>query len=322
MTEFSFRLRFSLGRGVRINSDEVELLLTEGSGETVRLVGFHLDSGSMSKISESRTLSLWGRGYESREQATDAGTRWTGYLQAAFALLGIGVDFGRRTPPTSHFTEFGLKYLEQLTGGRVLNDVHGLMVFESDPQPARFAAMALENIAAQPSGDRLRSVVARARSDGYVPDHRVKLAFDLYGASFFEYSADARYMMLMMAVEALATQNTRSDPCREHVDQLIAATRASGLDKDGIASMVGSLEHLKHESVTGAGKRLARERLDDRVYGGKPAVEFFADAYALRSALAHGDEDRPPHDEIESQAVELRRFVGDLLSGPLLSFEA
>jgi hypothetical protein len=322
MVEFSFRLRFNLGGDGRIGCDATEMYLTDGSDEILRLVGTQPAGATPPAIKDTAALSLYGRGYESEEQATEAGTKWTGYLQAAFARLGLGADFGRRTPPTSHFTPYGLKTLFQPLGGRVLNDVHGLMVFESEPPPTGFVAWDLQLATSDTrSADRLMTLVARARSEGYEPDTRESLAFDLYGAAFFEFSADSKYMMLMMAVETLASQLPRSAVVQEHVDRLIGLTRMSGLDEADVASMLGSLEHLKHESVIGACKRLTRERLDDRVYVGKSAVQFFLDAYALRNALAHGAEHRPPHDEIQSQAIDLRRFVGDLLSGPLLSFE-
>ncbi len=317
--EFSFRLRLVLGGGVRIGCDLPELLLTDGSDEIVKLVGNRAVGGPQSKIVDSELLSLYGHGYQSSEQAQEAGTEWTGYLQAGFARLSIGADFGRRSPPMGRFTPYGLNTLSPQMGGRVLNDVHGLMVFESLPPPAGFVSMSVGRAVNNArSADGLRTAVAHARNERYDPDARERLAFDLYGASFFEFSPDARYMMLMMAIETLATQQARSRECEAHVEDLIEATRASRLEPKEIASMLGSLEHMKHESIIGAGKRLACERLAGRSYDGTPADQFFAKAYELRSTLAHGALDRPTYDEVERRAHELRVFVGDLLSGPLL----
>lgn len=320
---FSFRQRIGLGGGIRIGCKDPELILADGPDEIVKLVGDHPLGAAQSSIDDSGTLSLYGHGYEFVEQASKAGTEWTGHIQGAFARLHLGADFGRRTPQMSHFTTYGLSALFPWMGGRVLNDVAGLLVFESEPRPKGFVSMSVGVVKPpRPAADRVRAAVAYARSQGYDPSSTENLAFDLYGASFFEHSPDAKYMMLMMAVETLATQNARTAAGQEHVDRLIEATRASGLGSDDIASMVGSLGHLKHEFVIGACKRLTLERLGDRIYGGNPAVDYFSDAYELRSKLAHGDEDRPTHNQIDGQLIELKRFVGDLLSGPLLSFES
>lgn len=57
----------------------------------------------------------------------------------ALARVRVGADFGERAAK-GFITNEGLKWLEQQHGQRMVNNVHGLMVYESDPPP-RFALM-------------------------------------------------------------------------------------------------------------------------------------------------------------------------------------
>lgn len=54
-----------------------------------------------------------------------------------------------------------------------------------------------------------------------------RLAFDLYSGSFFQPSADARLLMLTMAVETLLDFQPRSEAARAHVTALMEATASN-----------------------------------------------------------------------------------------------
>jgi hypothetical protein len=82
------------------------------------------------------------------------------------------------------------------------------------------------------------------------------------------------------------------------------------------ASLRGSLSRLRDESISQAGRRLARE-LGERQYLGSDPESFFSECYNLRSKLAHGHAPRPERQEVDAHAAELERYVGDLLSRQL-----
>ena len=53
----------------------------------------------------------------------------------------------------------------------------------------------------------------------------------------------------------------------------------------------------------------------------QPAPEFFSRCYRLRSQLVHGLMPQPTLAEVVRSQGELRRFVSDLLTTPLLAVE-
>jgi hypothetical protein len=307
----AFRVRFRLGRRVRIHSDSDELTLADEAtgGESLTLrprdrVGF----------ADADDLVLTGEAYEGEEAAEEAARRWVARLQSAFARLNIGADFGGRAP-TGGFTDAGLRWLEETTGeGRVLNDVHGVMVFESAPPP-KFAATGVAAVVGKP-GERVVKMVQAAARLNIVMTEREQLAYDLYSASFSESSADARFVMLMMAAETLIESQPRSEAVAEHVRELIAATKTSSLGRDEIESIVGSLTWLYGESIGQAGRRLAQS-LGDRRYADEEPPRFFTRCYDLRSKLVHGHHPRPDRGEVDQRAAALEVFVSDLLAGRL-----
>lgn len=127
---YSFRVRFTMGLAVRLDLDVRESVLHSDDAVLVALKAADADS-----IAEARKLAVIGSGYASAELATADGRRWLSALQAAFARMHIGADFGLREPKGS-FTELGLRWAEEQFGiERALNDESGVTVFTTDPPP-------------------------------------------------------------------------------------------------------------------------------------------------------------------------------------------
>jgi hypothetical protein len=310
---YCFRIRFKLGEHVSIRTDDTEWVLTDPSVTNERVVLRSTPDPPVS-IGDARQLSLFGSGYATEPEGYAAAERWRDVLNAAFARFGLGADFGERAPGFA-FTEYGLRTLEAQVGRRVLNDVHGIMTFECNPPPA-FAAQQLDmTVGKNPAS--LRRAIDHAISAGIRLTPQQRVAFDLYSASFFLPVADARFLMLMMAMETLISLEPRSDEARRHVDDLVAATRASGLHDSEIQSMIGALAWLKSESISHAGRRVATS-LGDRLYAGERPATFFTNCYAMRSNLVHGKYPRPSRDDVDARAATLELFIGHLICGPLL----
>ena len=108
-------------------------------------------------------------------------------------------------------------------GERVLNNVHGLMVFDSEPNP-RFALMESKPLRGVIQGV-FESAFEAAVSSSSQLSERDTVAFSLFNASFFQGTADSRFLLLMMAIEALLDPQPRSTAARLHVQELIAQTR-------------------------------------------------------------------------------------------------
>jgi hypothetical protein len=114
--------------------------------------------------------------------------------QIAVAEHRIGMD--------SRFLErYGLKWLEEQHGARILNNAHGTIVYECEPPP-RFVHQEVSAVVGKPEGRAIAALRAASQLGIQTTDQE-KLAYDLYSGSFFQPAADARFLMLMMALETL-----------------------------------------------------------------------------------------------------------------------
>lgn len=257
-------------------------------------------------IKDSSQLVLKGHGYDTAETAQAAGEHSRDQLTVAFAMLRFPADFGDRAAKR-HWTEYGLKILEGQIGQRVLNDFHGLQVYETRINPKFSTVTANATIAK--SKEMALKAFEHTFSKPYKIPERKRLAFDLFSASSFTNYADARFMLLMMAIETLIEQKERTEEEQELIDQLIDNVRAYDIGtKD---SIIGGLKNLKQESIGTAGKRLANI-LTDKYMDMTPG-QFFTHCYSLRSKLVHGHTPRPTFEEIGSVSATLELFTADLI---------
>ncbi len=309
---YSFRIRFKLPDQLRIGIDSDKWLLTPFNS----IPEITLRSKNQgSPIKDAKEIVLRGDGYSSEEEACAEGERLKDALILVFARLRIGADFGDRAAKGC-MTNFGLQLFEGKTGKRFLNDVHGLMTFETEPSP-QFVAVQVNAVITTVEEKFVQAfhLAFELRTKLRRED---RLAFDLFSASFSEPSADARLLMLMMAVETLLDPSPRSKDAQQHINELICLTNdSSKLTKKEKQSLIGSLQWLYNESISQAGRKLA-SRLDGRSYLNMKAKDFFTYCYDLRSKLVHGNVPRPTREEVGSASADLESFVGDLLSGPLM----
>lgn len=305
-----FRIRLHVAPISGLTGDQAELSLDES--ETVIL-----RSGDLPKpLGDTETWLVLGSGFEDAAAAVDAAGYWSGILELVFARLRIGADFGRRAAQGG-FTAAGLDWVasQARTDRPFLNDTHGTIVYPCEPRPM-FARMGPGQGRVLQSPETLQAATRSAVRLGVRPSDVESLAFDLFGASFFELNQDARFLMLMMSLETMIKPQSRPQEVRRHVDSLIASTLESGLSTNQIQSIKGSLEWLYDESIGQAGRRLAGT-LEPRRYGESSPTAFFTTCYQLRSQLVHGTHPRPARDEVGRLAANLEVFVADLLAGAL-----
>jgi hypothetical protein len=203
-------------------------------------------------------------------------------------------------------------------GKRVLHDEHGLMVFESEPPPLHTTGyFPIGHINA--SAERFTELFNRVIEHPPFLSEKEHLALELYFSSFFQRpypdTSGSRFLLLMMAVEALIEPEQRPPAAVKHVEQLIHLTKeATSLSDSERESLLGSLHWLRKQSISRAGRALAAERLGEATYDGMSAPDFFRHCYNLRSRLVHGETPAPTVDETGSAAATLELFVRDLLS--------
>jgi len=313
---YAFRLRYSRSPRRTLNCYEHELPLPAAeAGCEIKLKAREDDK----PIEAASSLVLHGSGWISPEDAQSNGRVYADILARTCARLRLGADFGERTARKSWFTKEGLEAISQQAGRIILNDVHGLMVYEQTSHPKlAFASLKGDVVVGLPL-EQFLSVFELALSRPRELAEQERAAQLLFNASFFPDSPDARFMLLMMALEALIEQQPRSSAVENIVlgfmTEVNAAADLSKEEKDTLKSGLG---YLKKESIRQAGRRLVREKLSSRSYRGITAEEFFENCYGLRSSLAHGDLPLPTRDEVEGAAGQLEVMLSDLLSTDLL----
>lgn len=266
-------------------------------------------------IQKSPELVLRGDSWRSEKEASDEGQKYSQALRLSLARLRVGADFGARVPKGG-FTEAGLKVLEQ-QGQRVLNDVHGIMVFETEPKPL-FASIEASGIVGKPK-ERIEKVLLYAIEHPQVLSDRERTSLELFHASFFSKMPEVRFLLLMMAIEALLLPSQRTSSTVTHVENLMRMTHEClTISLEDRTSLLGSLQWLQYESINHAGRKLANDRLGSRTYAEMSAPKYFSYCYDLRSRLVHGRSPYPSWEEVNKVAPSLEEFVSDLLSGPLL----
>lgn len=191
MTDYSFRIRFTRSPSdtVNIESSALEFLPPDTENPIV-LCSYD----SKIKIKESQDLVLKSSGWSSEQEAVRAGKRYQDALMLTLARLRVGADFGNRAPKAG-FYQAGLAMLERQFNQRVVNDIHGVMVYETEPQP-RFARLGTPTLIRGTPCERFKKVFSHAIDHPRSLSDRELLSLDLFNASFFELSADTRFLSL------------------------------------------------------------------------------------------------------------------------------
>lgn len=312
---YRFRIRFHLSdlkRPQRIGLPDHEYVLAENPNLIV------LRSDKDGSLSQSGIALLIGHGFATVDDALTVGEAWISVLIRAFSAQHLCADFGDRNPGGGEFSDDFRRRMSRDAHMSTLNDVHGLMVYAENPLPQLIEVLPVTATAVV-QGQRLLDTIEHARELGGEVSETERLAFNLLSASLSEESSDARFLMLMMALETLIDQQQRSPEAIALVSELQEMVRKSDISDADRNSIVMSLGDLSRESVGRAGRRLAKT-LGGRRYAGMRPTAFFTACYELRSKLVHGHADRPSVDEINQLVGMLQFFVSDLIAGTLVGF--
>jgi hypothetical protein len=315
MTDYSFRIRFRVSPQSNIITNEQSVEFSS-NGHSFTLLSGEADN----PINQAGLLILKSSGFSSKESAEKTGLRYQDILMLTLTRLRIGSDFGTRKGNKSGFVKSFLDSVEKDTGRRIINDNLGLTVYETFPTPLFVAWPVTFTLGHKP--ERFEMIFKFIENLSLEFSERERISVELFNASFFVESTDARLICLVMAVEALIEPNERIEVARKHVEELISATKTnSGLDTKDRAAFESSLKGLLRESIGQAGKRLACERLEGREYMNMTPDKFFSKVYSMRSDLVHGNLPYPNFEEVGKYAANLEVFVADLISYRTLTIE-
>jgi hypothetical protein len=263
-----------------------------------------------STIGDSKWLALYGERYSSEDEAASAGNHWRDAFERALAAFRVAADFGERNTDGWLHPRM-LAIASEASGGPVLNDVHGLMVIPADQNVSLFRGSA-SGFATQ-SVEALRLTLASGLNRRRHAQQR--LAFDLYSAGLMAQSVDAKFLLLIAAVESLMTEFNRAAEVQILVDALVLKVTQATIDAVEKERLTSAVSRLKVASFGQQGTQLALS-LGDREYAGDSAVKFFKRCYRIRGRVTHGSATRPSQEDLTAITGGLTQFVGDLLAGP------
>jgi len=310
MPTFDFRLRFNLPESYRIDSDSEELeLLVTPLGQRICLK----TGATGTPIKEHARAVVRGGPFESEEDARRAAEQSKRALLFWAIEQRVGIDFGDGKQ-RSIATNEGLRMLEEEHGVPFRNDVHGIDVFETLEKLRFVHVSATAKVGKSPLN--VVSAFTREYSINRTATDKQVLACEIYASSFFDISQRSRFITLVTAVEALLEPAKRPDSVQALVEELTAKALQAPIDKAIKASIEGSLQWLRYESIGQAGRALAQALLPGKTYCGKSASAFFSSCYDLRSKIVHRGTAGKDTD-IWQLASAMEEFVAHLLLASL-----
>ena len=260
-------------------------------------------------IAEATRLVLVGSGYESETAAMAAGELWRARLMRAFAALDIGADFGGEHTLSGYISPAGFAMIAP--GRRALNDPHRLWAYETEAEEPIFMSPNLVTLQVSSPHAALEAAMAEAVTTGGLSQES-QVAYSLFSGSF-GLAPEARFALLMAAIEAMMDAEKRPDEALALIEQWKEEVRASPLLPNDATSLINAMTFLRTDSISVTGQKLA-SKLEPKQYGGLAPVKFFKHCYTLRSRLMHGLHPVPTPAELGPEAASLERFVADLLT--------
>ncbi|MDH3920679.1 MAG: hypothetical protein OEU25_21155, partial [Rhodospirillales bacterium] len=169
---FGFRFRFNRCAHITVNIDLPELVLAQPSANQAIILS---STDRRTPIQDALTLVLKSDGWPSKEAALENGHRFSNALKRAYAKLRLGANYGE-FGPKAVITKSGEVFLEEQSGERILNDIHGLMVYQSLPEP-RFGKTSVKPVVGKPETALVKAFES-AVNVGKVFDEHEKMAFE------------------------------------------------------------------------------------------------------------------------------------------------
>ncbi|CAM3150884.1 hypothetical protein BST27_23385 [Mycobacterium intermedium] len=323
--KFMFRNRFVI-KNKFLNVESDKYLLTGADAENrvairageMRSDGLRPDTDK-AKICNCDILILEGRGYADFDSALQAGRKWRQILISILPHLDISADFGDDDDDQLELPPSRPKAVNEMFGvpldASIYQDRIGLFVYEEPPAPDIFLyGLASGHVQSTMKGVPAAVIAARERYSGdWSPE--LKLAYDLVHASLADTNPEAKFILMVTAIEALIPYREKEQKLSELLEALKpAVVQLPGFDEDTQASAIKLIESAKMNSIRQFGLKLA-SRLSGE-YSGMTPKKYFDEIYGTRSHLAHGNlRDLPKLGETELRKAlfELRRFVLDIL---------
>jgi hypothetical protein len=292
-TSYRARLRFRLQKKLNIATHEHCLTV---AGREVKLSAPTPEQS----IRDSECLVMNARGFASEEDARQFGHGFRAAIELASVSTRLGVDAGRDLA-TAVFSQAVKDHIKQQTGAVVRNDVHGLDVFEDDPNVMILSMSAIGSVLA--NEEPFLSFAAELHDSAATLSNEARDVVLLLNSALMRPEPVAQVVFAFSAVEMLGQRETWSPAQKELLAQLAASAQRSCLgteqERDEVVDAV----------IRGMQKLSLRQgvlRLLDRL-GLAPLKPVWDRLYKERSTLVHGLAPQPGADysDLASRAVSL-----------------
>lgn len=318
---YGFFLKIALspyGRFLSADSGEKQIVLPEPIG-VVR----YRSSPPGTPFTEASIILFIGSQYGTYEAAEAAGRKLKDIIQLASLDAGIALDVGRdevRGGPGSVLVEAAARQ-----GTLLLQDVHGLQVFEETGTPVQLSGEAVARVGSPLAAFENALIIRSHRAKDL--DEKHALAAQLHGISRFEASQRSRLLTLVTALDVLSEDKLRGGISQEVVAELLDITRqrlrqarkSGRYDNREIAqlqSLMSIIGNLKYQSISASIKDLAIDVDSAVLSAALDADEIIGLAYKARNDLIH--EGRTSVD-LSQLLVPLERLTAELCGKDMLS---
>lgn len=143
-------------------------------------------------------------------------------------------------------------------------------------------------------------------------------AIEIYNSSTYLtiVNRPGRFILQMTAIEALINQTQVSTRLKNSLDSYIKRVQKLKIRYDEKQSILGSLSHLKKNSIKQSGRLLVENLLDNKkLYNGYLPSAFFSKAYDLRSQFVHNGKTKTK--DLDIKTANIQDFTKDLLKAYL-----
>lgn len=307
MTTYRFRIRFHLAHKGMLQGEDGECEFVLPNSHQAKLV-----VNGAEKISEGTSFVILSGGYKDSDDALKEGCIVKESLLCYAAKNRLGIDLGRDIASTFLADSVKQRIFEE-HGVRMIDDVHGLCVYEEDYPTSYFSTKGLILVNPRDMAyftEELNRIVETPR----VVTEKVKLSMELLTFSYFEKSERSRFLTLVLAVEALLQPEERPKNVQLLVDSLKEQTNSSNISDADRKSIVGSLNWLYKDSISKSLKKMADKHLSGSEYGGMPARKFISKCYDARSQLVHTGAVTDQKISIGFLAANLELYVTHMLT--------
>ncbi|MDZ4259122.1 MAG: hypothetical protein U0974_01235 [Gemmatimonadales bacterium] len=213
--------------------------------------------------------------------------------------------------PGGSFTNYAKSLVAEHWGVTVHDDVYGVFVYEN-PETAAFMMLGeLELAMREPLEGTLESW-REALRPGPCMAEGVFVSYDLFAHSRFEISSRARFLLLVMAIEALLRPESGPPDEVAVLDAAIGVIRQSSLAENRKTTLASRLGQLKKESIGSAARAYLDRAWAAGVLSIADAADVFQTSYGIRSGMVHRGITPDPA-ELANRSGQLETIIKELL---------